>query len=52
VKVYLQALCWDTDPDLGENTPDRPFIGVTVAISGPTPKTKPTDGSGIATFEA
>ena len=52
MNVYLQALCWDTDPDLGENTPDRPFIGVTVAISGPTPKTKPTDGSGIATFEA
>ena len=53
VRVFLQTLCWDTDPSLGEDTPDRPFTGVQVSISGPTEKPpKKTDGSGVARFEA
>ena len=36
VKVYLQILCWDTDLKLGTRSPDRPFNGVEVSISGPT----------------
>src|SRR6266850_1634815 len=53
VRVYLQTVCWDTDPALGEDTPDRPFKGVEVWISGPTARDpKPTDGSGVATFDA
>ena len=51
VKVYLQILCWDTDLKLGTRSPDRPFNGVEVSISGPT-STKPqlTAGNGEVTF--
>jgi murein DD-endopeptidase MepM/ murein hydrolase activator NlpD len=46
-------VCWDTDPDVGEETPDRPFNTVEVRISGPTKKDpKATAGSGVATFNA
>jgi hypothetical protein len=52
VRVFLQTLCWDTDPALGENTPDRPFTGVSVSISGGTEKPpQTTDGSGLVKFE-
>jgi hypothetical protein len=50
--VFLQTLCWDTDPELGEDTPDRPFTGVRVCISGGTEKPpQTTDGSGLVRFE-
>jgi murein DD-endopeptidase MepM/ murein hydrolase activator NlpD len=51
VKVYLQMLCWDTDLTLGTRSPDRPFNGVEVSISGPTSaKPQLTAGNGEVTF--
>lgn len=51
VKVYLQTVCWDTDLTLGVRSPDRPFNGVEVSISGPTSQPpKPTAGNGEVTF--
>ena len=54
VTVYLQTVCWDTDRTLGPQSPDRPFTGVKVTVmDGSTiVASKPTDGSGIATFDA
>lgn len=50
VRVFLQTVCWDTDPMLGEETPDRPFNGVFVYISGPTSKPRQTSINGEAFF--
>ena len=51
VKVSLQTVCWDTDLTLGVRSPDRPFNGVEVSISGPTSvKPQPTAGNGEVTF--
>src|SRR3954453_19969455 len=54
VTVYLQTVCWDTDPALGLDTPDRLFTGVTVRVHrGPAVlEEKLTDGAGQAIFEA
>lgn len=51
VKVHLQSVCWDTDPALGERSPDRPFNGVQVSIGGPmSPPPQLTAGNGEVTF--
>ncbi|MFN7932957.1 MAG: hypothetical protein U0R19_06490 [Bryobacteraceae bacterium] len=50
VRVFLQTVCWDTDPMLGENTPDRPFHTPFVYISGPTSKPRQTSINGEAFF--
>lgn len=50
IRVFLQTVCWDTDPKLGENSPDRPFDGVFVDISGPTYKPRQRTINGEAFF--
>lgn len=52
VQVFLQSLCYDTDPYMGEQSPDRPFNDVEVRISGPTTKPPQRTANGTTTFEA